>query len=120
MRNSKSKAIGITPYRLVYGKDDFLPLEITVAPLIVAKSHMLGLDEYKLAMLMELDLVVADRFAALIKMELSKIEMARSYNKHVRLEWFLEGDLVWKTILPIGIKDPKYGKWSPNWERIHS
>ena len=26
------------------------------------------------------------------------------------------GDLVWKTILPIGAKSNKFGKWSPSWE----
>jgi hypothetical protein len=29
---------------------------------------------------------------------------------------FSARELVWKVILPIGIKDNKYGKWSPNWE----
>ena len=29
---------------------------------------------------------------------------------------FQIGDLVWKTILPIGTKDRKFGKWSPSWE----
>lgn len=29
---------------------------------------------------------------------------------------FREGDLIWQTIFPIGTKDPKYGKWSQNWE----
>jgi hypothetical protein len=28
----------------------------------------------------------------------------------------LERDLVWKLILPIGSRDPKYRKWSPTWE----
>lgn len=28
----------------------------------------------------------------------------------------MEGDLVWKIIFPLGNKDPKFGKWSPNWE----
>lgn len=23
--------------------------------------------------------------------------------------------MVWKNIVPIGLKDPKFGKWSPNW-----
>lgn len=36
--------------------------------------------------------------------------------KQVKVKKFVEGDLVWKTILPIGTKDPKYGKWVPNWE----
>jgi len=26
------------------------------------------------------------------------------------------GELVWKTILPIGSKSNQFGKWSPNWE----
>ena len=50
------------------------------------------------------------------KIELSKRKMARAYNKRIKVKRFVEGDLVWKTILPIGTKDPKYGKWSPNWE----
>ena len=29
---------------------------------------------------------------------------------------FAKGDIVWKTILLIGTKDPRFGKWSPNWE----
>lgn len=101
-------------YRLVYGQDDELPLEISVASLRVAKQHLLGLDEYQQAMLMELDSVDDDRFATLSKMELSKIKMAIAYNKHVRAKQFVEGNIVWKTILSIGIKDLKYGKWSPN------
>jgi hypothetical protein len=24
----------------------------------------------------------------------------------------------WKLILPIGSRDPKYGKWSPTWEDL--
>ncbi|GKV33403.1 hypothetical protein SLEP1_g41922 [Rubroshorea leprosula] len=40
----------------------------------------------------------------------------------LELEDLEEGDLVWKVILPPGKKDPRFGKWSPNWEgpfRIH-
>ncbi|GKV11349.1 hypothetical protein SLEP1_g22613 [Rubroshorea leprosula] len=36
--------------------------------------------------------------------------------------FIIEGDLVWKAILPLGKKDPRSRKWSPNWEgpfRIH-
>jgi hypothetical protein len=29
---------------------------------------------------------------------------------------FQVGDLVWKTILPIGTRDNRFGKWSPSWE----
>jgi hypothetical protein len=29
---------------------------------------------------------------------------------------FVEGDLVWKALLPIGTNYSTFGKWSPNWE----
>ena len=45
-----------------------------------------------------------------------KLRVAKAYNKKVREKSFQIGDLVWKTILPIGTKDRKFGKWSLNWE----
>ncbi|WVZ58668.1 hypothetical protein U9M48_008910 [Paspalum notatum var. saurae] len=27
----------------------------------------------------------------------------------------VDGDLVWELVLPVGTKDPAFGKWSPNW-----
>ncbi|XP_021824643.1 uncharacterized protein LOC110765743 [Prunus avium] len=41
---------------------------------------------------------------------------ARVYNKRVKQKAFAEGDLVWRAVLPIGTKDPRFGKFSPNWE----
>jgi hypothetical protein len=32
------------------------------------------------------------------------------------LKSFQVGDLVWKTIILIGTKDHKFGKWTPSWE----
>ena len=34
----------------------------------------------------------------------------------MKAKTFADGDIVWKLIQPVGTKDPKYGKWSPNWE----
>ena len=82
----------------------------------MAKQNSLSLEEYQQAMLVELDQLDEDRLMALERIEASKRRMASAYNKHVKLKKFVEGDLVWKTILPIGVKDPKFGKWSPNWE----
>ena len=42
--------------------------------------------------------------------------MAKAYNKKVRAKSFQVGELVWKTILPLGTKSIKFGKWSPSWE----
>ena len=40
----------------------------------------------------------------------------RAYDKIVKAKSFCVGDLVWKIVLPIGDKSPRYGKWSSNWE----
>jgi hypothetical protein len=34
----------------------------------------------------------------------------------VKLKSFQVGDLDWKTILPVGAKDHKFGKWSTSWK----
>jgi hypothetical protein len=51
---------------------------------------------------------------ALGEMEREKLRVARAYNKRVKEKSFYVGDLVWKTIFPIGSKSNKFGKWSPN------
>ena len=48
--------------------------------------------------------------------EANKLRVAKYYNKRVKNKQFSEGDLVWKVKLPIGSKNSKFGKWSPNWE----
>ena len=48
------------------------------------------------------------------------MRVAKAYNKRVREKSFQIGDLVWKTILPLGTKNNKFGKWSPSWEGPYS
>jgi hypothetical protein len=45
-----------------------------------------------------------------------KIKIAKAYNKHVIEKSFQVGDLLWKTILLLGTRSGKFGKWSPSWE----
>ena len=54
------------------------------------------------------------RLRALKNIEANKLRVAKYYNKRVKNKQFFEGDLVWKVKLPIGSKDSKFGKWSPN------
>ena len=63
-----------------------------------------------------LDEVTELRLRAMREIEKNKICVARSYNKKVVPKSFVIGDLVWKTILPIGMKDNRFGKWSPTWD----
>ena len=63
-----------------------------------------------------IDEVTDKRLKALKEIEKDKLRVARVYNKKVKLKSFQVGDLVWKTILPLGMKSNKFGKWSPSWE----
>ncbi|XP_038695475.1 uncharacterized protein LOC119992754 [Tripterygium wilfordii] len=81
-----------------------------------AISNELGKDDYTKAMmqnLLELDEI---RLDALNRIEVQKTKIAKSYNKRVVVKSFEPGELVWKARLPLDFKDPKYEKWSPNWE----
>ena len=65
---------------------------------------------------MELEDIYEQRIRVLNSIQLQRKRAAKYYNKRVQHRTFDEGDLVWKIILPIGLKDPRFGKWSPNWE----
>jgi len=67
-------------------------------------------------MIDELDDLAGHQLKALISIEENKKRIARWYDKSVKPKEFVDGDLVWKLILPIGTKSSKFGKWSPNWE----
>jgi hypothetical protein len=40
----------------------------------------------------------------------NKVRVGRWYDKRVKAKAFDQGELVWKSILPIGIKSSKFGK----------
>jgi hypothetical protein len=55
------------------------------------------------------------RLWSLEKIKENTAKVARTYNKKVKPNEFQVGDLMWEAVLPLGIKDVAYGKWSPNW-----
>ena len=70
-------------------------------------------------MMDNIDEVSDKRLQALKEIEKDKLRVARAYNKKVRAKSFQVGELVWKTILPLGTKSNKFGKWSPSWEETY-
>ena len=62
------------------------------------------------------DEVTDKRLKALKEMVKDKARVARAYNKKVKSKSFRVGELLYKTILPLGTKSKKFGKWSPSWE----
>jgi hypothetical protein len=61
-------------------------------------------------MLDKIDEVSDERANTLVKIEIDKLRIARAYNKKVKKKSFQVGDLVWKTILPIGTRSNKFVK----------
>ncbi|BFG30773.1 hypothetical protein CerSpe_170470 [Prunus speciosa] len=115
-RTSKRSGTGTTPFALTYGHDAVLPLEILVKSLRVARHAEWSKDEYNQAMAQELDDLDEVRLRALYKLKAPKEKVARAYDKKTKAKSFGVGDLVWKTILPLGTKDRSFGKWSLTWE----
>ncbi|XP_056176523.1 uncharacterized protein LOC130140629 [Syzygium oleosum] len=115
-RTSKRSSTGVSPYMLTYGQEAMLPVEITVQSLRVKLQGGMSKEEYDELMYGNIDELGESRVIALEKLIAQKNRVAKAYNKHVKEKRFDIGDLVWKTVLPVGLKNEKFGKWSPNWE----
>jgi hypothetical protein len=76
----------------------------------------LSSKDYNGLMMDELEDLHMIRLRALENIEKNKLRVAKYYNRKVKVTQIAEGDLVWKALLPIGIKYSEFGKWSLNWE----
>jgi hypothetical protein len=115
-RISRHGATKVTPFELVYSQEAVLPVEVNLGAYRLAKKNDLNVDTYYALMMDNIDEVTDKRLEALEEIEKDKRQVTIAYNKRVKAKSFQVGDLVWKTILPIGFKCNKYGKWSPSWE----
>ena len=109
-----SQRSNTTLYAFVYGHDVVLLVEIHIKSLRVKCHGHLSAAPHHQSMCLELEIVDEARILALNNILLQKRKAVKSYNKKVQHFSFDEGDLVWKTILPVGIKSHKSDKWSPN------
>jgi hypothetical protein len=109
-------ATKISPYQLVYDHEAILPCELKTCSRQLALQNQLTADDYKNLMIDEYEELVGCRLRALENNEANKKKVARAHDKKVKPKGFQEENLVWKLILPIGMKDVRFGKWLPNWE----
>jgi hypothetical protein len=115
-RMSRHGATKVTPFKLVYGQEAVLPVDVSLQNLrIIGQAH-LSAKEYNKLMMDKIDDALESRFKALEEIETEKVKIAKAYNKSVMEKSFQVGDLVWKMILPLGTQSGKFGKWSPSWE----
>jgi len=115
-RNSPKESTNTTPFRLTYGHDAVLPVEINLQSVRIQRQMEIPTDYYWNMMLDELVDLDEERLKALEMLTRQKDRVAKAYNKKVKNKTFNVGDLVWKVILPMDRKDRVLGKWSPNWE----
>ncbi|XP_050207603.1 uncharacterized protein LOC126657027 [Mercurialis annua] len=101
---------------MVYGYDAMLPMELTMMSTRRLYQNRLSKDDYFDKMVIDSLDLDEERLAALDHLEAQKRRVERAYNKRVKPKSFSIGDMVWKAILPIGHKDKRLGKWSPNLE----
>jgi hypothetical protein len=106
----------VSPYQLVYRHEAVLPWETRLGSRRVTFQDQLTADDYMALMKDELEDLAGHRLSALINVEANKARVGRRYDKKVKVQTFDQGDLVWKLIMLIGTKDPRFGKWSPTWE----
>jgi hypothetical protein len=93
-----------------------LPVEVNLQANRVMLHETLPATEYRSLMMDEIDDLPEGRLKALHEIKKEKLKVAKAYNKRVKEKSFQVGDLVWKTILHLGSRDNKFGKWSPSWE----
>jgi hypothetical protein len=93
----------------VYGQEAVLPVEVNLGAYRLAKQNNFSVESYYALMMENIDEVTDKRMEALEEIEKDKRRVARAYNKKVKAKSFQVGDLVWKTILPIGSKSSTSG-----------
>lgn len=100
---------------MVFGVEDVLPLEVEIQSVRIALQFEMPVSESTRLRLDELDAMDEKRLAAHQNLELYQAQMARSYDKMVRVRAFCKGDLV---LMPKqSILGRHLGpKFSANWE----
>ena len=110
MRTSTGK----TPFSLVNGTEDVLPVEVEISSLRVLMEVELSKAEWCQHRFDQLNLIEEKRMTALCHGQLYQTRMKQAFDKKVRPCEFKEGDLVVKSIKSVQ-PDPR-GKWAPNYE----
>ena len=103
---------GETPFRLTYGSETVIPVEVELTSYRVDNHNEEKNDE---AMRLQLDLL--DKVRAMVEQRLARYQdlMAKHYNSRIKHREFKEGDLVLRKVMGT-IRDSAQGKLGLNWE----
>ena len=103
---------GETPFKLTYGSEAVIPVEMHMANHRVMKYQYKDNEEQ---LHLNLDLIDKVRMDAKQRTARYKNLMARQYDTMVKPKHFNIGDLVLKRV-SLATRNPTYGKLGPNWE----
>ena len=109
-RTTARTPTGETPFRLAYGSDTVIPVEVGLISYRVENY-----DENKNEEAMRLQLDLVDEVRATTEQRLARYQnlMAKHYNSNVRHIDFQVGDLVLRKVMG-ATKNPSQGKLGPN------
>ena len=111
-RTTARTPTGEMPFRLTYGTEAVIPVEVGVAN---TKRTTFSKEENDDKLRVNLDCLDGVRDKASSKMTEYQWKMAEYYNKRVKLRQLDIGDLVLRKVTT-AIKDPTQGKLGPTWE----
>ena len=111
-RTTARAPTGETPFRLTYGTEAVIPVEVGVASTRRTTFNEVENDD---KLRVNLDYLDRVRDKASSRMTEYQRKMAEYYNKRVKLRQLDIGDLVLRKVTT-AIKDPTQGKLGPTWE----
>ncbi|XP_072087786.1 uncharacterized protein [Arachis hypogaea] len=101
-----------TPFKLVYGSDAVIPIEVSLRNTRTANKNESDNIENRKA---ELDLIEEERNKSALHQLASKRAIAQKYNRKLKPRTFTEGDLVLRKVKDVR-KPNGHGKLSAKWE----
>ncbi|XP_058722767.1 uncharacterized protein LOC131594605 [Vicia villosa] len=108
-RTSPKEATGTTLFRMTYGHDAVLPVEIQVHVVRIQSQHEIPSEDYWNMMSDELVDLDEEIMGALDSLQRKKERVALAYNKKVK-------DKTFDALPNLNLNDRVLGMWSPNWE----
>ena len=104
--------IGETPFRITYGTEAVIPVEVGVASI---RQEVLHEEDNDDQLQINLDCLDEVRDKASSRMTKYQQKMAEYYNKRVKLKQLDIGDLVLRKVTTV-TRDSAQGKLGPTWE----
>jgi hypothetical protein len=80
-RISKHRATKVSPFELVYGHGEILPMEISLNAIKCARQNDISVGDYHDLMMDNIDEVTDKRMMALREIEMDKVIVVKAYNK---------------------------------------